>query len=61
MEKEEQFGAFRLKYKTIAALKKLKLATEGSLGHELTNDEFMEILVFKATGEKKCKACPSGT
>lgn len=53
MEKEEQFGAFRLKYKTIAALKKLKLATEGSLGHELTNDEFMEILVFKATGEKK--------
>ncbi len=50
MEKDEQFGALRLKYKTLGTLKRLKLSMEGSLGHEITNDEFVEMLIEKATG-----------
>lgn len=50
MGKDEQFGALRLKYKTLSVLRKLKLSMEGSLGRELTNDEFVEMLILKATG-----------
>ena len=50
MKKEEQFGALRLKYKTLGTLKKLKLSMENSLGRELTNDEFIDMLIEKATG-----------
>lgn len=49
-DKSEQFGTLRLKYGTIQELKQLKIATEGSLKRELTNDEFMRILIEKATG-----------
>lgn len=52
MDKDEQFGSLRLKYRTLGILKKLKIAMEGSLGRELTNDEFIEMLLQKATGEK---------
>ena len=52
MEKEDQFGSYRLKYKTIAELKKLKLNTEASLGHELSNDEFVQMLIKIAMNKK---------
>lgn len=52
MEKENQFGSFRLKYRTIAELKKLKLNTEASLGHELSNDEFVQMLIKIAINKK---------
>lgn len=45
---EEKYGAIRVKNGTIAEYRRLKLATEGSLGHEITNDEFMKILLEKA-------------
>ena len=51
-DKKERFGSFRLKYGTIEELKQLKIATEGSLKRELTNDDFMKILIQKATGVK---------
>ena len=51
-DKSEQFGSLRLKYGTIQELKQLKIATEASLKKELTNDEFVKILMQKATGNK---------
>ena len=48
MENEEKYGAIRVKQSTIAEYRRLKLATEGSLGHEISHDEFMKILLRKA-------------
>ena len=48
MENEEKYGAIRVKQSTIAEYRRLKLATEGSLGHEIPHDEFMKILLRKA-------------
>lgn len=50
-DKSEQFGSLRLKYGTIQELKQLKIATEASLKKELTNDEFIKILMQKAVGK----------
>ena len=45
---KEQYGGFRFKLDTIAEYRRIKLATEASLGHEITHDEFMNILLKKA-------------
>lgn len=46
--KKEQYGGLRFKLDTIAEYRRIKLATEGSLGHEISHDEFMNILLKKA-------------
>lgn len=48
MENKEMYGAIRVKHSTITEYRRLKLATEGSLGHEISHDEFMQILLRKA-------------
>ena len=45
---DEKYGAIRVKNSTIAEYRRLKLATEGSLGREVTNDEFVRFLLEKA-------------
>lgn len=40
-ERDEEFGALRLKYKTLDELRRLKVSMQASEGRELTNDEFV--------------------
>ena len=54
MENEdEKYGAIRVKNSTISEYRRLKLATEGSLGREITNDEFVRLLLERVMKEKK--------
>lgn len=46
-----QFSALRFKVDTIAEYRRVKLATEASLGHEITHDEFMKHLIKKAMAD----------
>lgn len=49
MNQDEKYTCFRLKQNTFKELKRLKLATEGDLGREITNDEFTRLLITRAT------------
>lgn len=53
--KKEQYGGLRFKVDTIAEYRRIKLATEGSLGHEISHDEFMNILLKKAMTDNSPK------
>lgn len=50
---DEKYGAIRVKNSTIAEYRRLKLVTEGSLGREITNDEFVRLLLERVIKEKK--------
>lgn len=49
--KKEQYGGLRFKCDTIAEYRRIKLATEGHLGHEISHDEFMQFLLKKAIAD----------
>ena len=50
---DEKYGAIRVKNSTISEYRRLKLATEGSLGREITNDEFVRLLLEMAMKGKQ--------
>lgn len=49
---DNTFGTLRLKRSTLQELKRLKISVEMGEGKELTNDDFIKILIDIATKEK---------
>jgi len=48
---ENAYGTIRVRKETVTEFKRIKLSVESSIGHELTNDEFVKMLIDLATNK----------